>query len=528
MASGGDKGFKQDLIVSTRFKNDLPPPPMPPKFLEIDTGGIDNYLTTSFASSMIRREDPNIDVDGEGGMPINMIGIPGYFLGDESAIMAPERPPILDPADQELLLSVDQIKSQNARNNVSFLRKTQYLSTTTNRSSDMFTNKSRPRKTADTKPAAPTDRDDKENVKRSVQKGFDLAHPESIPYAEAEVRSLPRTQAEREAWEKPRHPSGNDKLTVKDFYPVFPDFEAATDLGGTFMRLKFDKPPVPADHNRRDERMDVATFQAIPNEALMPEWKAKLKAHEEDPTNYDHPGPEPNIWVMATPVSNEHLPPVRKYLYEGHPDHDDPSLVQPILTESLSGQMRVPFERRRVFPNVAQTYPDQRRFFAVGLYDPESKDNRVPPSRIKAKQGKAAYFYPIAQNLRFKADRSKIANPAESIGDQQQLADLFMYRTRELDAREAYDRVELQRVNDRAFEKRAEELKQAAIAQEDAEKAEEAADAEQSQVDVEMQDGRNGDAVMENGRHDSDDDARENAAPAREELALDEDPMDDD
>jgi RNA polymerase II-associated factor 1 len=85
MAAAGDpKGFKQDMVVSIRYRNDLPPPPMPPKFLDIDNGGLAQYLTTSFASAMARREEPNIEVDAEGGMPIDMIGIPGYFLGDES------------------------------------------------------------------------------------------------------------------------------------------------------------------------------------------------------------------------------------------------------------------------------------------------------------------------------------------------------------------------------------------------------------------------------------------------------------
>ena len=79
-------GFKQDMVVSTRYRNDLPAPPMPPKLLDIDNGGLAQYLTTSFASAMARREEPNIEVDAEGGMPIDMIGIPGYFLGDESGM----------------------------------------------------------------------------------------------------------------------------------------------------------------------------------------------------------------------------------------------------------------------------------------------------------------------------------------------------------------------------------------------------------------------------------------------------------
>ena len=85
MAATGDAGgFKQDMVVSIRYRNDLPPPHMPPKLLNFDFGGLSQYLTPAFASSVARREDPNIEADAEGGVPIDMIGVPGYFLGDES------------------------------------------------------------------------------------------------------------------------------------------------------------------------------------------------------------------------------------------------------------------------------------------------------------------------------------------------------------------------------------------------------------------------------------------------------------
>lgn len=490
-----DKGFKQDLIVSTRYQNRLPPPPFAPKFLEIDTGGIDQYLTTSFASSLTRREEPNIDVDAEGGMPIDMIGIPGYLAGDESAIMAPERPPILDPADQELLLSVDQIKKQSAGNNVSFLRKTQYLSTSGSRSADPFTKNVRPRQPTDPKPSAPVDRDDKENVRRHVQKAFDIAYPESVPYNDTEVRTLPKAPAEKDAWEKPLHPSGNPNIRPIDYYPVLPDFEATTDEGGTFQRIKFDKPPLPAYHGKRDDRVDVATFQTLPNEALEPEWRAKLEAYESNPELYEHPGPEPHTFVMAVPVDPAHVPLVRKFLYDGHPDKDDPSVYSPMLADSLSGQKRVPFERKRVYKSNKQEVVDQRRSFAVGLFDPNSSKNMMPPSEAKQRQGKAAYYYPIAETIRLKSDRSKIAHPTIA-EDDVQMADLFMYMPRELDAREAYDRVQLRGRYDYAFEKDFEALRDAAIAQEQKQQAEEIVEEqgtlENGQADVNMDELRNG------------------------------------
>lgn len=76
--------FHQDYIASLRYRNDLPPPDMPPKFLDIPHEGLSRFLTPGFASNLARREEPNIDVDAEGGMPIDMVGIPGLHLGDES------------------------------------------------------------------------------------------------------------------------------------------------------------------------------------------------------------------------------------------------------------------------------------------------------------------------------------------------------------------------------------------------------------------------------------------------------------
>lgn len=83
-SGGSSGGYHQEYIASTRYRNDLPPPDMPPKFLEIPHEGLERFLTPGFTSNLARREEPNIDVDAEGGMPIDLVGIPGLHLGDES------------------------------------------------------------------------------------------------------------------------------------------------------------------------------------------------------------------------------------------------------------------------------------------------------------------------------------------------------------------------------------------------------------------------------------------------------------
>ena len=69
--------------------------------MEIDTGGLQQYLDPGFAASIAKREEPNIEADAEGGMPIDVIGMYGYFEGDEAAITAPDVAPPLDPEDEE-------------------------------------------------------------------------------------------------------------------------------------------------------------------------------------------------------------------------------------------------------------------------------------------------------------------------------------------------------------------------------------------------------------------------------------------
>jgi len=75
----------QDYVVKIRYRNDLPPPPNPPKLLEIPGTGLagGQYTSAAYASRLAREQPLNIEADAELGMPINLIGIPGVFDGDE-------------------------------------------------------------------------------------------------------------------------------------------------------------------------------------------------------------------------------------------------------------------------------------------------------------------------------------------------------------------------------------------------------------------------------------------------------------
>ncbi|KIY00549.1 uncharacterized protein Z520_03212 [Fonsecaea multimorphosa CBS 102226] len=503
------KGFKQDMVVSIRYRNDLPPPPMPPKFLDIDTGGLAQYLTTSYASGLAKREEPNIEVDAEGGMPIDMIGVPGYFLGDESAIMAPEVQPVLDPADQALLMSLDQLKSQGAKNNVSFLRKTQYMtSSQMARANDAFMRPSlrtTQKPQAPKAPPVPVTRDDPENIKRQIQKGFDLAYPDSIPFNPPEAKANPITTQEREAWRNPVHPD-NPRLKPVEFYPIIPDLETGTDMASNWQALKFDKPPLPPHKGRRDDRIDVGLLMAAENAALMPAWRAAKEAFERDPEKFADPGPEPYTWSLSVPKHPDSTSRIRQLFDDSNPRKDDPGLMEPLLEESADGSLRLPFERVRVYPRATQDTVDPHRVMALSLVESQNLSRH---SRFR-KQGNAAYYYPILERVKMRADRGNLSkstrNNNNAAGDDDDIPDQVMVLFKEPNAKEKRSRAEFRGEYDALFKDEFEELTREAQAEEEAEHADmilqEQGELHEGAQDVsmaEVEDGENAEVSMNGG-----------------------------
>lgn len=84
-ARSGERMVHQDFIARIRFSNALPPPPNPPKLLDIPNTGLASgqYTTPGFASRLAREQPLNIEADAELGMPLDLVGMPGVFDGDE-------------------------------------------------------------------------------------------------------------------------------------------------------------------------------------------------------------------------------------------------------------------------------------------------------------------------------------------------------------------------------------------------------------------------------------------------------------
>lgn len=84
--SGASKVVHQDYIVKQRYHNALPPPPGAPKLLRIPFNPMATYLSPFYTERMRRAEPINIEADAFLGMPIDLVGIPGVFEGDEKGI----------------------------------------------------------------------------------------------------------------------------------------------------------------------------------------------------------------------------------------------------------------------------------------------------------------------------------------------------------------------------------------------------------------------------------------------------------
>lgn len=81
-----DRVYHQDYIARIRYSNTLPPPPNPPKLLNIPNTGLESgqYTSAAFTSRLAREQPLNIEADAELGMPIDLIGLPGMFDGRDS------------------------------------------------------------------------------------------------------------------------------------------------------------------------------------------------------------------------------------------------------------------------------------------------------------------------------------------------------------------------------------------------------------------------------------------------------------
>ncbi|KAL8866514.1 MAG: hypothetical protein Q9174_006261, partial [Haloplaca sp. 1 TL-2023] len=410
-----ERAYHQDYICRIRYENDLPPPPVSLKMLDIPIDGLDYYASPGFASRLHRSQPINIEADSELGMPINLVGMPGVFDGDESSIQAPSFIPPIHPKDKNLLRPLSELgKPKYQGGGISFLRRTEYISSATARARTEDGSKSnakspapRPRKAVD---AA---KDEPINVLRAAIRGFDIPHSEDAytgPDSKENLRGLDPSAADLEAWNNPKHPA-KSSLRALESYPILPDLQAIPDIGN-YMIAKFTANPTQLV-DKYDPRLDVGMLKPNdPTEATKEEYQAKLAAHAANPASNPHPGGMAINWNFYLAPDEETAKNLKRKLDVDDPDRDDPGLY---TSQSNDGRDVFRVNHQRVYETGRSTAMDPDHAYkevAFALHDGEVSANSsrsTIPSNGSLPHGskKAAYYYPIAQKMQLKPHRSK-------------------------------------------------------------------------------------------------------------------------
>ncbi|KAK3322451.1 RNA polymerase II-associated [Apodospora peruviana] len=397
--SGGERMIHQDYIARIRYSNTLPPPPNPPKLLNIPNTGLESgqYTAPGFASRLAREQPLNIEADAELGMPLDLVGMPGVFDGDESSIQAPAEAPRIHPRDRHLLRPLATLgKPKISGTSVSFLRRTEYISSQTRPrpTSNVFLTKSTPKNNPHKRPekrkASPEpDKGTPAWIRRRIEKSFEVA-----------ATNL----ADRS---RVKHPSKRN-VKVVDAFPFLPDLEAFPD-SGAYVTVKFSTNPVDSS-NTYDTRLLSGIFKPIERTAAEDAvYNAALAAHERDPERNPPPSNMMNY--------NFYLPPdmetgnrFRAKFDVDNPDRDIPELYN--STSDNGGCFK--FTRVRAYETAQEKEMDHDNKYDEEVILAFRDDETAERGQDDDSAQKAVYYYPVMQRSTIRSQRTK--NIARNIG----------------------------------------------------------------------------------------------------------------
>ncbi|KAJ4292243.1 hypothetical protein N0V88_005874 [Collariella sp. IMI 366227] len=399
--SGGERMIHQDYIARIRYSNALPPPPNPPKLLDIPNTGLSSgqYTNPAFASRLAREQPLNIEADAELGMPLDLVGMPGAFDGDESSIQAPAQAPPVHPHDRLLLRPLSTLgKPKIGDTAVSFLRRTEYISSVQTRpkpSDHVFlkASTSNTLKRPEKRKASPEpDRGTPAWIRRRIEKSFEVAA--------ANLADRSRI----------KHPSKRN-LKVVDAFPILPDLDAFPD-SGAYVTVKFSTNPVnSSDHY--DTRLLSGIFKPIERTAAEEQaYETARAAWEHDPTlpkpsqmmNYD-------LFLPADARTGDNF---RAKFDVDNPARDSTTLYTG-TADSGSGSGFFRFPRVRAYETAQEKEMDHDNKYdeevMLAFRDDES-EKRHSDGADSAQR--AVYYYPVMQRTTIRSQRTK--NIARTIG----------------------------------------------------------------------------------------------------------------
>jgi RNA polymerase II-associated factor 1 len=295
------------------------------------------------------------------------------------AIQAPLHPPAPHPHDRALLRPLSTLgKPKFSDSGVSFLRRTEYISSYTSKSRfESTTSRSLIDNTGHRFKRPPTnvDKESPEFIKNQVEKSFEVA-----------ADNLKGTKTIR-------HPS-NPNLKLQASYPLLPDLDAFTDAGG-YITIKFLTNPVPPS-STYDVRLEHSLLRPVPptEEEQMAKDAAK-QAHELDPER--NPPPDETIeyefFLTETPEEASKF----KRKFDALDSEKDEEALYTSTNGSGNGCFR--FKRIRAYESASQTgsvhdkYDDE---VMIAIHDGSDGLHQ-----------KAAYYYPILQRTAIRPQRTK-------------------------------------------------------------------------------------------------------------------------
>lgn len=455
MASGG-RVYHQDYIARIRYANALAPPPNPPKLLEIPNTGLASgqYTSAGFASRLAREQPLNVEADAELGMPIDLVGLPAVFDGDDSVLLAPENPIPLHPHDRALLKPVSSLgKPSSIAGGVSFLRRTEYMTAAGGGSHSGLRDSAGARRAAP-KRKKQTDAEKNEpiNILRSILKGFDIAYPEDAYRGQDTVQNLRAeeiTQEERRAWDAPKHPL-NPALRLVDSYPILPDLDAVTETGG-YIVAKFQTNPIAnnqAGSGAYDDRADVSLLRVLePTAEQEDAYRQTLAEHDAaDPeTRASKPPPQPDYdYEFFLPGSRDAVRGIKRKFSPDDPERDDDALYD--YSNGETGKRCFRFDRVRCYETYQQAGNPQEPYddtVAVALHDAETDVGAVPGQGSRLQKG--AYYYPIVQRTfirpKRKTTRAGVVGAMSQPDEPENRVDVLEIEVREPDEKEVAEKL---------------------------------------------------------------------------------------
>ncbi|EDO16459.1 hypothetical protein Kpol_1066p24 [Vanderwaltozyma polyspora DSM 70294] len=140
---------KQEYIAKISYQNNLPPPLLPPSLLKFQDNENENADSPQLITSLYTKTNVNslVNLDSELGMPLDLFKIPGLLNNSDTKFLNGFENVRLHADDRILLRDprVDRLTKTDI-SKVSFLRRTEYISTSISSHSDSLTsNKKRTR-----------------------------------------------------------------------------------------------------------------------------------------------------------------------------------------------------------------------------------------------------------------------------------------------------------------------------------------------------------------------------------------------